>query len=157
MERTNFEKLDVYRLSERVADEIWKVVIEWESFAKGTVGYQIVRAADSVGANIAEGLGRGTPQDHRRFIRMSRGSLNETKHWLRRAYSRHLLTREVVDKLKPPIDELGPKLNAYLRSIQGPSGKPLSANKPQPAMGNLQPTTYNPQPTTHDGPGTTNK
>jgi hypothetical protein len=26
MERTNFEKLQVYQLSEKLADEIWKVV-----------------------------------------------------------------------------------------------------------------------------------
>jgi len=35
---------------------------------------------------------------------------------LRLAYSRQLLTSEQVDKLKPIIDELPPKLNAYLKS-----------------------------------------
>jgi hypothetical protein len=34
----------------------------------------------------------------------------------RLAYSRQLLTCEQVDKLKPIIDELPPKLNAYLKS-----------------------------------------
>jgi four helix bundle protein len=48
---------------------------------------------------------------------MARGSLNETQHWLRRAYKRNLLNGKQVDKLKPIIDELAPKLNAYLRSI----------------------------------------
>ncbi len=33
------------------------------------------------------------------------------------AYSRQLLTSEQVDKLKPIIDELPPKLNAYLKSL----------------------------------------
>ena len=47
MERTNFEKLDVYKLSEALADDIWNVVAKWEYFAKDTVGKQIVRAADS--------------------------------------------------------------------------------------------------------------
>jgi len=33
MERTNFEKLDVYKLSEKLADLIWDIVIEWNPFA----------------------------------------------------------------------------------------------------------------------------
>ena len=117
MDRTNFEKLRVYQLAELLADEIWTAVSAWDSFAKHTVGTQIVRAADSIGANIAEGLGRGSTLDHRRFVRTARGSLNETKHWLRRAYRRHLITEDLVKKVKPLVDELSPKLNACLRSI----------------------------------------
>jgi four helix bundle protein len=117
MEKTNFEKLKVYQLAEGLADEVWGVVLAWDYFAKDTVGKQIVRAADGIGANIAEGTGRGSLQDNRRFVRMARGSLYETKHWLRRAYKRTLLTKAQVDKLKPIIDELAPKLNAYFRSI----------------------------------------
>lgn len=117
MARTNFESLQVYQLAERLADEVWNIVNQWDHLAKDTMGKQIIRAADSIGANIAEGTGRGSFQDNRRFVRTARGSLNETQHWLRRAYKRDLLTREQVDKLKPMIDELAPKLNAYLRSI----------------------------------------
>jgi four helix bundle protein len=117
MTKTNFENLQVYQLAERLADEIWDIVNGWEQFAKGAVGKQIIQAADSIGANIAEGVGRGSFQDNRRFVRMARGSLNETQHWLRRAYNRNLLNGKQVDKLKPIIDELAPKLNAYLRSI----------------------------------------
>jgi four helix bundle protein len=117
MERTNFEKLQVYQLSEKLADGIWKVVQDWNSFAKDTVGKQIVRAADGVGANIAEGSGRGSLVDNRRFVRMARGSLYETIHWLRRAYIRHLLSQAEVRKLRVLIEELSPKLNAYLRSV----------------------------------------
>ena len=117
MERTNFESLKVFRLAEELADEVWKIVREWDRFSRDTVGKQLVWAADSIGANIAEGTGRGSFQDNRRFVRYSRGSLNETKHWLRRAYNRGLLTKGQVTKIKPIIDELSPKLNAYLTSI----------------------------------------
>jgi len=76
-----------------------------------------VRAADSVGANIAEGAGRGSFQDNRRHARIARGSLNETKPWLRRAFRRRLLSPLEVDQIKPLVDELSPRLNACLRSI----------------------------------------
>jgi four helix bundle protein len=127
--KTAFEKLRVYQLSEKLADKIWDIALGWNHFAKSTVGIQMVRSCDSIGANIAEGSGRGTYQDNRRFVRTARASLNETQHWLRRAYRRKLLTNEQIDALKPLIEELAPRLNAYLKSI-GPvkRGEPLEPN-----------------------------
>lgn len=115
--RTKFENLRVYQMSEVLADEIWDIVGSWNNFAKDTVGKQIVRSADSVGANIAEGEGRGTHLYNRRFLRIARGSLQETQHWLRRAFKRNLLTQEQIERLKPLIENLSPSLNAYLNSV----------------------------------------
>ena len=117
MKKTHFENLQVYQLAEKLADEIWIIVTDWDSLAKNTVGTQIIRSADSIGANLAEGSGRGSNQDYKRFIKISRGSLYETRHWLRRAFKRNLLSKEQISLLSPLIDELTLKLNAYLRSI----------------------------------------
>jgi four helix bundle protein len=117
MTRTHFETLRVYQLSETLADTIWRIVEKWRPFARDTVGKQIVRAADSIGANIAEGTGKGMLPDHRRYVRVARGSLYETKHWLRRAYTRKLLTAAQVESLKTTLDELTRVLNGYLRSL----------------------------------------
>ena len=38
MGRSNFEKLEVYQLSETVADEVWALVHEWPQFAKSSIG-----------------------------------------------------------------------------------------------------------------------
>jgi four helix bundle protein len=124
MARSNFENLEVYRLSENLADEVWDVVLTWTPLARDTVGKQLIRSADSVGANLAEGAGRGSFPDNRRFIRMARGSLNETRHWLRRAFRRHLMNKETVCRLKPLLDELAPRLNAYLKSIGRANASP---------------------------------
>jgi four helix bundle protein len=117
MAQTNFEKLRVYELAERLADCIWNIALPWNLFVRDTIGKQVVRAADGIGANIAEGVGRGSFQDNRRFVKMARGSLYEVKHWLRRAFRRNLLTSEQIDQIKPLMDELSPKINAYLKSI----------------------------------------
>ncbi|MFM9265856.1 four helix bundle protein [Tychonema sp. BBK16] len=117
MATKSFQELRVYKLSERLADEIWTTVNTWDSFAKNTIGQQIVRSADSVGANIAEGVGRGSYQDNRRFVKIARGSLYETQHWLRRAYTRKLLTVQQVDTFTTIINDLAPQLNSYLQSI----------------------------------------
>lgn len=118
MERSAFETLEVYQIAEDIADRIWQIAVRWNSFARDTVGKQLVRAVDSIGANIAEGHGRRSRVDHCRFLRIARGSTNETKHWLRRAYRRGLLTEAEVGDLKPGIERLAPKLNAYLRNIE---------------------------------------
>ena len=117
MTKKGFENLEVYRLAEEISDLVWKIVYKWEYLAKDTVGKQLIRSADSVGANIAEGTGRGSFQDNKRFVRIARGSLYETRHWLRRAHKRGLLTTEETNQLKPMLEELAPRLNAYLRSI----------------------------------------
>ena len=112
-----FENLEIYKLAERLADSLWSIVLGWHVLARDTVGKQLVRAADSIGANIAEGTGRGSFADNRRFIRIARGSLYETRHWLRRAHKRQLLNTASTSNIKPIMDELSPRLNAYLRSI----------------------------------------
>lgn len=122
MSSESFEKLDVFRLAEQIADSVCRLVQRWDRLGKATVGAELVRAADSVGANIAEGAGRGSFQDNRRFVRIASRSLNETRDWLRRAHQRQLLKAEDVSRLRPLIRGLGPRLNAYLRSI-GPRAR----------------------------------
>jgi len=117
MEQAGFEKLRIYQLAEELADLVWDVVIKWDRLAQDTVGKQFIKAADSIGANIAEGTGRGSFADNRRFARIARGSLFEVKHWLRRAYKRKLLTQNEVACFRRILDELVPKLSAYINSI----------------------------------------
>ena len=117
MEKSQFEKLEVYQLAVKIADIIWDMVHGWKHFEKSTLGMQLIAAADSIGANIAEGCGRGSYQDNKRFVRIARGSLNETRHWLKLSYQRRLMQEDKVEQLKPLIEELAPRLNAYLNSI----------------------------------------
>ena len=115
--KAQFENLDIYKLSEKIADIVWAIVISWDNFSKDTIGNQLVRSCDSVGANIAEGNGRGTYNENRRFARIARGSLYESLHWLRRAYKRKLLSAKQISEIQTITDELSPKLNAYISSI----------------------------------------
>ena len=117
MNKTGFENLRVYKLAEEIADLLWEIVSKWDYFAKDTIGKQLVNSADSVGANIGEGYGRGSHADNRRFAKISRGSLFEVKHWLRRAYKRNLLSEQEVSILQELVKELTPKLSAYINSI----------------------------------------
>jgi hypothetical protein len=59
VDRKGFESLRVYRLSEELADAVWDVVSPWRILAKDTVGKQMIRAADSVGAKSRKVLAAG--------------------------------------------------------------------------------------------------
>jgi len=118
----SFENLKVYKAAEDLADLIWDIVSKWNSLAKNTVGGQLIRAADSIGANIVEGYGRRSFADNKRFVGIARGSLCETRHFLRRAHKRGLLTEEQTTQLQQIITPLPRSLNAYLKSIgRGPA------------------------------------
>ena len=82
------EDLQVYQLSMSMGDRIWDIVVNWDYFAKDTIGKQLVKAADSVAANISEGYGRFHYKESKHFGYYDRGSLYETKTWLTKAYKR---------------------------------------------------------------------
>lgn len=110
--------LDVYKLSERLSDKIWSDYDQWSGKVQRTIGYQIIRSADSISANISEGYGRFTPADRKLFYRYARGSFEETKTWLRKLIRRRVVNTDDVKEFESIINELGPKLNAFISSIK---------------------------------------
>jgi len=95
-----------YRKSAAFADELYVVISRWPSFDRWSIGIQLVRAADSIGANIAEGAGRWHRDDQRRFLRIARGSLYETEHWIARAEARGLVEDGWSERLNEPARAL---------------------------------------------------
>ena len=87
----DIEESRLYQRVERLADSLWNIATDWELFAKDTIGKQLTRAIDSIGANIAESHGRYHPGDAVRFLYFARGSLKETRCWLRRAIKQNLI------------------------------------------------------------------
>ena len=111
------EDLDIYNLSEEFADEVGSIVITWDYFAKDTIGKQLVRSADSIGANIAEGFGRFHYKENKNFCYFSRGSLIETKTWIKKAQTRGLLSEAKHSFLLQKLESIHIKLNAYIKFI----------------------------------------
>ena len=109
-------ELEVYNLAEELSDLVWCEFDKWNKKIQNTVGYQIIRASDSIAANIAEGYGRYTPADRKRFYIYSRGSFEETKSWLRKLIRRKVLSKSDASKYQSVIEKLGPKLNAFINS-----------------------------------------
>ncbi|MCJ8211427.1 four helix bundle protein [Mucilaginibacter sp. RS28] len=111
------EDIEVYSLSMEFGDEVWKMVNDWDKFTKDTLGKQLIRSADSISANIAEGFGRYHYKDNKNFCYYSRGSIIETKSWLTKAYNRQLIKQEDFLKNIKKLETIYLKLNTYIKYI----------------------------------------
>ncbi len=111
------EELQVYDLSMSLGERIWDLVEQWGFFQKITIGKQLVRAADSIAANLSEGFGRFFFKENKQFCYYSRGSLFETKTWIVKAHRRGLINKGDFGELNQAIETIGRKLNSYINSI----------------------------------------
>jgi four helix bundle protein len=110
------QDLDIYKLAEALSDKIWNDYDTWPTKVRLTIGLQIIRSSDSIAANLAEGFGRGTQKDKKRFFIIARGSFEETKAWLRKAARRKTISDTDIKVYAEIINELGPKLNAFIKA-----------------------------------------
>jgi four helix bundle protein len=106
------------RNAESMADRIWGDVLRWDAFARKVLGSQLTRAADSIGANIAESFGRYLFRDKIQFLFYARGSLFETKYWLSRARERTLVPVSHVEELNESLHLLAKQLNSFIASLR---------------------------------------
>lgn len=111
------EDFQVYNLSMDLAEELYKEVTKWNYFDKDTIGKQLIRSVDSIGANLSEGMGRYHYKERKHFSYYSRGSLFETKTWITKAQNRNLLTQEKSAELLEKLEKIGVKLNNYINTI----------------------------------------
>lgn len=113
-----FEDLQVLKAAEVIADSIWKKVVGWDDFAKDVLGKQITRSADSIGANIAESVGRFNFGEKLQFLYYSRGSLFETKYWLNRVKERGLMDANEIREYVEGLTSLARQLNSFASGLK---------------------------------------
>ena len=116
MENTylSIDKIYAYNRSFDLSNKIWDIVNNWESFAKFTIGKQLVNSADSISANIAEGFGRYHKKDKIKFYRYSNGSLLEAIDSIKESEIRGLISKEQFDYLMDNFNALPKELNQLI-------------------------------------------
>jgi four helix bundle protein len=77
--------LIVYREASELAAAIVRVSARIRGIARANAAAQMVRAAESVPANLVEGVGRSVSRDCVRFLTIARSSARELEHHLRQA------------------------------------------------------------------------
>jgi four helix bundle protein len=117
MASQDLRELRVYQHAMELGETVWTLVGGWNHFAREAMGLQVIRAADSVAANISEGFGRHSFKENARFCYFARGSLRETAMWIEKACNRKLISNETGETLLESIQSLRKQLDRYIRSI----------------------------------------
>lgn len=107
--------IDCYKRALQLANYIWDIVIEWDWFARKTVGIQFVTAIDSISANIAEGFGRYGKKDKIKFYYYSFGSVKEGFDWNEKSKTRKLLTPEQYDHILKELNFLPKQIHQLIK------------------------------------------
>lgn len=114
----NFEKLEVYRLSQDLIPEVYKLVKSFPKEELFALSSQIKRSVVSIALNIAEGSTGRSKKDFVRFINTAIGSLVETKSALLIAIKLGFISNSDFLSVIPQFDALFFKLIALKKSIQ---------------------------------------
>lgn len=103
----SYRELDVWSKAMTLAREIYAAADLMPKREEYRLTSQMIRAAISVPANIAEGHARATRKDYAHFISISRGSIAELETLILLARDTNLLPTETTEKLLAQAEEVG--------------------------------------------------
>lgn len=113
-EYLTLEKISAYQMVFEFSNDIWKVVLGWDYFAKDTVGNQLVRSVDSISANIADGFGRYSKKDKVRIYWISMGLLEESADWIKKSSARELIPHRAGSDYLQMLDNMRKKIYNFI-------------------------------------------
>ncbi len=108
----SYRDLVVWQKSMVLAAEAYRLTRRMPKQEEFRMSSQIIRAAASVPANIAEGHGRGTRKDYAHFISIARGSLSEVETFVLLVQTLELAEAERCEAVLELAAEVGRMLTA---------------------------------------------
>ena len=133
----DYKRLRVWRKAHSVTCALYAVTQTFPQRDRFVLGDQILRAAISVCANIAEGCGRNGDGDLHRFLNIALGSANELRYLVELAMDVGLIQRDTGSPILESIDDVRRMLTGLaVAAHQGRRGtvttgaRPLAAPSP---------------------------
>ena len=114
---SDYAKLEVWRKAHALTLEVYRETGVFPKSEMFGLTSQIRRSAASIGANLAEGCGRRSDRELRRFIRIAVGSSNELDYHLLLACDLSFLNAETAEVLRSKNSEIGKMLTGLLSRI----------------------------------------
>jgi four helix bundle protein len=102
----NFQKLEVWKKAHELTLAIYRLSANFPSQERYGLTSQLQRASASIGANLAEGCGRETDADYKRFVQMASGSACEVEYHLILARDLALIDEPTHSCLSADINEI---------------------------------------------------
>jgi len=129
----NFRSLIAWQRADTLAVAIYQITTaEFPREEKYGLTAQIRQAAVSVAANIAEGCGRESRLDFRRFLVMAQGSLFEVEYYLLLAHRLGFINEQTYTRMEMVRGETGRTLQGLIRSAGRRPEEFGSKNSPRP-------------------------
>jgi four helix bundle protein len=125
----NFRQLDVWKKTHSLTLDVYRVTADFPATERFGLTTQLQRAAASIGANLAEGCGRETDADFRRFVQMASGSACEVEYHLILARDLDLISEESHELLNASVNEVKRMLVGLTRYLD--SASPSKRNLPK--------------------------
>ncbi len=114
----DFRRMVLWEKSQEFAALVAELVVSLpRDRAADVIGGQLVRAAGSVPANIAEGYGRYSQAAYRNHLSIARGSLFEAQSWVDLLHRRGYVSDEKLQSLQSRCHEIGKLLTARMKSL----------------------------------------
>jgi four helix bundle protein len=98
--------------------EIYKVTTSFPREEIYGLTSQLRRASASIGANIAEGFGRGGNTELARFLQIGMGSASEVEYHILLAKDLNLLNKKIYDDLEGRVVEVKRMLASLLLKVR---------------------------------------
>ncbi|MEZ6022527.1 MAG: four helix bundle protein [Hyphomonadaceae bacterium] len=117
----SYRQLTVWAKAMALAKEIYRLADLMPKREEYRLTAQMVRAAISIPANIAEGRARATRKDYAHFISIARGSVAELETLLLLAESAALLPADEVAGTLASAEEVGRMLNTMHAKLKNPN------------------------------------
>jgi len=115
----SFKDLKIWQRARTVFTMVYADVRAWpRERGPQVLSYQLLRSVGSIGANIAEGYGRGLPGEFEQFLRYARGSAAETDNWLCFAVETGLISEKRYEEYAALILELNKMTGAFIGKIR---------------------------------------
>ncbi|MGB9812857.1 MAG: four helix bundle protein [Thermovenabulum sp.] len=114
----DFKTLIVWQKARELAQNIYQISANFPPFETYATKSQIIRAATSIGANIAEGNGQLYKKKQINFLNNALASASETRHWLITALDNKYISQEDYNKLEQKTIEIIRMLIGYIRKLQ---------------------------------------
>ena len=116
----DFKKLKVWTKAHELTLAIYKRTRTFPNDEMYGLTSQIRRASVSIGANIAEGCGRRSDPEMKRFVQIARSSASELEYHLLLARDLHLLAQVEFKELEANVLEIQRMLAALAQRLQRP-------------------------------------
>jgi four helix bundle protein len=113
----NFRNLEVWQRSHSLTLQLHEVTSKFPRTQIYALTSQTTRAAGSIGANLAEGCGRGTDADFRRFVQIAMGSASELENHLQLAFDLKFLDETNYRQLNHEVVGVKRMLSSLLKRL----------------------------------------